>query len=125
MTLSIMCPASMTTLKVTHNIYLLLSNFTFPVFDSDDSLIVKFCGTNKSIAPIFSRGNTMTVVFKTDDSRSLTGFKATWTSINIVGEIIKSPNYPLLYPDQVDQVKLKLIKQFEIKWLISSVCPQK
>ena len=79
--------------------------FYFAVKDSDGSLIVKLCGTYNSIAPIFSSNNFLTVVFKTDSSNNATGFKASWTSVDIEGSIIKSQHYPLFYPLDVDQVK--------------------
>ena len=79
--------------------------FYFAVIDSDGSLIVKLCGTYNSIAPIFSSNNFLTVVFKTDSSNNATGFKASWTSVDIEGSIIKSQHYPLFYPLDVDQVK--------------------
>ena len=46
----------------------------------------------------------MKIVFKTDKSRNATGFKALWSSLE--GNIIKSPNSPLFYPNNADQVKL-------------------
>ena len=85
--------------------------FYFAVIDSDGSLIVKLCGTYNSIAPIFSSNNFLTVVFKTDSSNNATGFKASWTSVDIEGSIIKSQHYPLFYPLDVDQVKGRILAQ--------------
>ena len=79
--------------------------FIFAVIDSDDSVIAKLCGTITDIAPIFSSSNSMTIVFKTDNSRNATGFEASWTSVDAVGDIIKSPNYPLYYPSNEEKVK--------------------
>ena len=78
---------------------------SFSVFDSDDTVVSKLCGTITDIAPIFSSSNFMTIVFKTDNSRNSTGFKASWSSLEVEGKIIKSPNYPLFYPNDADQVK--------------------
>ena len=77
----------------------------FAVLDSDDSLIVKLCGTITDIAPIFSSSNSMTIVFKTDNSRNSTGFKASWSSLGVEDNMIKSPNSPLFYPINADKVK--------------------
>ena len=77
----------------------------FAVFDSDDSLIIKLCGSITDIAPIFSSSNSMTIVFKTDNSRNSTGFKASWSSLEVEGNMIKSPNSPLFYPINADKVK--------------------
>ena len=61
----------------------------------------------------------MTVVFKTDDSRNATGFKARWESIGldgIEGEFLRAPNYPntiLSLPyhwENLEQVMLLLQK---------------
>ena len=77
----------------------------FAVLDSDDSLIVKLCGTITDIAPIFSSSNYMTIVFKTDNSRNSTGFKASWSLLEVEGNFINSPNYPLFYPNNADEVE--------------------
>ena len=50
----------------------------------------KYCGSNKP-SPIISTDNTMTVVFHSD-------------SIISSGEI-KSPNYPAVYPHNLDEVR--------------------
>ena len=117
-----MYPVFMITLKVVqwmNNIVKANCSF-FAVIDSDDSMIIKLCGTITDIAPIgpigplgtitriapiFSSSNFMTIVFKTDNSRNATGFKASWSSLEVEGKIIKSPNYPLFYPNDADQVK--------------------
>ena len=81
--------------------------FIFAVIDSDDSVIAKLCGAITDIAPIFSSSNSLTIIFKTDNSRNATGFRASWTSVDNVGDnIIKSPNYPLLYTINQNKVKL-------------------
>ena len=50
------------------------------IFDSDEKEIVKTCG--KTIpAPILSSSNSLTIVFKSDESKSGRGFFAKWTSI--------------------------------------------
>ena len=82
----------------------------------------KYCGSNKP-SPIISSGNTMTVLFHSDQSVTHNGFKATWKAletsgmllciltlvcyyiINISSGKIKSPNYPADYPKNVDEVK--------------------
>ena len=74
------------------------------VYDSDESLIVKACGRTPPV-PITSSSNSLRIVFKTDGSRNATGFKATWFTDTVINSI-KSPNYPLLYPINADQVKL-------------------
>ena len=84
---------------------------SFSVFDSDDTVVSKLCGTiTTDIAPIFSSSNFMTIIFKTDNSRNSTGFKASWSSLEVEGSIIKSPNYPLFYPFNANEVKNELIE---------------
>ena len=85
---------------------MIMGFFIFAVIDSDDSLIAKLCGAITDIAPIFSSSNSLTIVFKTDNSRNATGFRASWTSVDNVDDIIKSPNYPLYYTINEDKVKL-------------------
>ena len=75
------------------------------VFDSDDGLLFKSCGTSLP-EPIMSKSNSLRIVFKTDHSRNAIGFKASWT-VGDVG-VIKTPNYPLAYPDNSDQVHYKV-----------------
>ena len=101
--------------------------FYFAVIDSDGSLIVKLCGTYNSIAPIFSSNNFLTVVFKTDSSNNATGFKASWTSVDIEGSIIKSQHYPLFYPLDVDQVKGRMTFSIalQVKLLLLSLSEDK
>ena len=102
-----MYPVFMITLKVVqwiNNIVKANCSF-FAVIDSDDSMIIKLCGTITDIAPILSSSSFMTIVFKTDVSRNSTGFKASWTSIKAEGNIIKSPNYPLYYPPSYEKVR--------------------
>ena len=77
----------------------------FAVFDTDDTVISKLCGTITDIAPIFSSSNYMTIVFKTDNSRNSTGFKASWSLLEVEGNFINSPNYPLFYPNNADEVE--------------------
>ena len=71
------------------------------VFDSDDSLLLKSCGTTLP-EPIVSRSNNLRIVLKTDHSRNASGFEASWTVADI--NVMKTPNYPLAYPDNSDQV---------------------
>ena len=73
------------------------------VYDSDESLIVKACGSTPPV-PITSSSNSLRIVFKTDGSRNATGFKVSWFTDTIINSI-QSPNYPLFYPDNADQVK--------------------
>ena len=75
-------------------------NALFTVYDSDESLIVKACGRSPPDL-VTSTGSSITVVFKTDSSRNSTGFKAVWTTESM--KSIKSPNYPLYYPDNVHE----------------------
>ena len=79
-----MFPASMTTLKVIYNnLYGYFSEILIIVivYDSDDSLRVKACGS--SIPDLVtSSSNSLRLVFKTDNSRNATGFKALWTATN-------------------------------------------
>ena len=76
------------------------SNIT--VYDSDESLIVKACGSTPPEI-VTSSSNSLRVVFKTDGSRNATGFKVSW--FMHTNNIIKSPNFPLNYPDLADEVK--------------------
>ena len=87
------------------NIIVKADSSFFSVFDSDDSVISKLCGTITDIAPIFSSSNFMTIVFKTDNSRNSTGFKALWSSLEVEGNIIKSPISPLVYPNNANEVR--------------------
>ena len=84
---------------------MIMGFFIFAVIDSDDSLIAKLCGAITDIAPIFSSSNFMTIVFKTDNSRNSTGFKALWSSLEAEGNNLMSPNYPLFYPNNANKVK--------------------
>ena len=73
------------------------------VYDSDESLIVKACGSTPPDL-IMSSSNSLSIVFKTDGSRNATGFKALWSTEKNISSI-KSPNYPRLYPaNNADQV---------------------
>jgi cubilin len=74
------------------------------VLNTDNSQLVKACGTNKP-SVLKSTGNKMTVVFHSDSSEVKTGFLATWKSVAAAslassGEI-SSPNYPKNYPDKL------------------------
>ena len=44
----------------------------------------KYCGSSKP-SPIVSSGNTMTVVFHSDQSVNRNGFKATWEAVETSG----------------------------------------
>ena len=74
-----------------------------PVLDTDNSELLKACGT-KVPDKVTSSGNKMTVMFKTDYSQKRKGFKATWKKIpsKIEGGTIKTPNFPSNYPDNVE-----------------------
>ena len=78
----------------------MINNFT--VYDSDESLIVKACGSNLPDL-VTSSSNSLRIVFKTDGSRNASGFRALWSTANI--NSLKSPNYPLFYTNDADQVK--------------------
>ena len=78
----------------------MINNFT--VYDSDESLVVKACGSTPPDL-VTSSSNSLRIVFKTDGSRNATGFKALWTTDDI--NSIKSPNYPLYYPNIANEVK--------------------
>ena len=71
--------------------------------DSDESLIVKACGITNPV-PIISSSNSLRIIFKTDNSRNATGFKAVWTTDTENINSIQSPDYPLSYPNNADQV---------------------
>ena len=73
------------------------------VYDSDESLIGKAACGRTPPDPVTTSSNSLTVVFKTDGSRNATGFRASWTTENI--NIIKSTNYPLVYPNNDEKVK--------------------
>ena len=68
---------------------------------SDESLIVKSCGTTNPV-PITSSSNSLRIVFKTDNTRNSAGFRAVWTTENI--NWILSPNYPQPYPNDANEV---------------------
>ena len=87
------------------NIIVKADSYIFAVFDSDDTVLSKLCGNITVIAPIFSSSNFMTIIFKTDNSRNYSGFKASWSSLEVEGSIIKSPNSPLFYPSYANEVK--------------------
>ena len=70
---------------------------------SDESLIVKACGATNPV-PITSSRNSLRIIFKTDSSRNATGFKAVWTTDTENINSIQSPDYPLPYPNNADQV---------------------
>ena len=78
----------------------MINNFT--VYDSDESLIVKACGSNLPDL-VTSSSNSLRIVFKTDGSRNATGFRALWTTENI--NSIKSSGYPAFYPNYAEEVK--------------------
>ena len=47
----------------------------------------KYCGSNKP-SPIISSGNTMTVLFHSDQSVTHNGFKATWKALETSGMLL-------------------------------------
>ena len=97
------------------------------VLDSDNTELLKKCGTGLP-DKIISKGNTLTVKFKTDYSVgakvrqrlsqmsscnnnvyfNFKGFRATWKEVTSTGNLaegaIKSPNFPNDYPNNKDQV---------------------
>ena len=79
--------------------------------DSDESLIVKACGTTIPV-PITSSSNSLRIVFKTDSSRNATGFKASWTTNTDNINSIQSPNYPQPYPNNANEVSIYLSSIF-------------
>ena len=50
----------------------------------------KYCGSSKPRS-LISSGNSMTVVFHSDDTNNGNGFKATWEAIEETGEKYYSP----------------------------------
>ena len=70
---------------------------------SDESLIVKACGITNPL-PITSSHNSLRIVFKTDNSRNASGFKALWTTDTKQFNSIQSPNYPQPYPNNANEV---------------------
>ena len=110
--MNIILVVNLTSFKVSDNILkvcqYIVYQLNISVLDSDDSEIVRTCG--RSIpGTILSSGNMLTIVFKTDDSRAGRGFLANWTKINIDGDIISSPNYPLQYGNNEDIVSVLII----------------
>ena len=81
----------------------IVNNIYITVYDSDESLIVKSCGSTPPV-PITSSSNSLRIVFKTDGSRNATGFKVSWFTDTVINSI-QSPNYPQHYPNNADQVK--------------------
>ena len=73
------------------------------VHDTDGTMKMKYCGMTIP-EPFMSSGRNITVVFHSDESRNGTGFRAYW--FTDTHDIIKSPNYPLDYPDNANEVKL-------------------
>jgi len=72
------------------------------VLDSDGSQLMKICGDSLP-DQVISSGNRLKVIFKTDGSVTKKGFRATWTKISqSLGGNIKSPNFPGLYPNDVN-----------------------
>ena len=99
----------MTTSKVMQAVSpIFIMNFV-AVYDcncaSDESLIVKACGITNPV-PITSSSNSLQIVFKTDNSRNATGFKALWTTNTENINWIHSPNYPQLFPNDADEVSI-------------------
>ena len=79
------------------------------VLDTDNTELLKACGT-KVPDKVTSSGNKMTIRLKTDQNEVRKGFKATWKKEAPEGGIIKSPNFPSNYPDNVkDKVNIYLI----------------
>ena len=74
---------------------------------SDESLIIKACGTTNPV-PISSSSNSLRIVFKTDNSRNATGFKAVWTTDTENFNSIQSPNYPQPYPNGANEVSISI-----------------
>ena len=62
---------------------------------------MKACGTTPPDL-VTSSSNSLRIVFKTDGSRNATGFRAFWFMDTF--NIIQSPNYPMLYPNNANQV---------------------
>ena len=73
-------------------------------------MIVKACRKVNPV-PITSSSNNLKLIFKADNSRNATGFKAIWTMESVINSI-QSPNYPLLYPNDANEV---LILQYNIQ----------
>merc|ERR1719282_2319217 len=84
------------------------------VYDSDGTVIVKACGKSNPI-PVTSSSNNLKLIFKADNSRNATGFKAIWTTESDINSI-QSPNYPLLYPNDANEVHTLAVEE---GWRIS------
>ena len=76
--------------------------YIIAVYDSDDSLIVKSCGTTPPDL-VISSSNSLKTVFKSDNARHYEGFKVSWTTTQNINSI-KSPNYPLPYHNDANEV---------------------
>ena len=81
------------------------------VLNSDNSQMVKVCGTNKPTT-LKSSGNQMTVVFHSDGSVNAKGFTADWKSVAAAttptSGSLTSPNYPENYPDNLNMKEYKI-----------------
>ena len=86
---------------------MILKLYIIAVYDSDDTVIVKACGKVNPV-PITSSSNNLKLIFKADNSRNSTGFKALWTTENHINTIL-SPNYPGLYPNDVNEVSILIV----------------
>ena len=85
------------------NLYLTLHCYLIAVYDSDGSFIVKACGRTPPV-PVTSSSNNLKLIFKSDNSRNSTGFKASWTTNTENINTIQSPNYPQSYPNDANEV---------------------
>ena len=91
----------------------------FLVLDTDNTQLVKRCG---GTAPnkVISSGNKLTVVFHSDNSENMKGFKATWRQVSAAETgTIKTKNYPLTYPNADDQVEI-ILKWYDVTGQIAS-----
>ena len=94
----------MTMQKVILQFVGLSSIVSFIVLDTDNSQLIKKCGTTTP-SKIISSGNKLTVKFHSDSSVSFKGFKATWKVVTATeGGSIKSEGFPNNYPNNKEQV---------------------
>ena len=86
-------------------------NMVAQVLNTDNSQLVKGCGTTKPEV-LKSTGNKMSVVFHSDGSVVHKGFSATWKAVEAAAVptsgVIESPNYPENYPDNLNRKEYKI-----------------